>query len=1317
MNLISGGKGNRGLKQALSINVKKVVSFVIALAIFFSPIQIPLSDISFEKTPTGETVFVVMNNAQEIYQQQNTSRAPQTKTTYTKGESTPSIVPAIPSPLLESLAVAQPEPEVDNVSTSTDTILVSVLTPVSVARRHTPKNINVIAAEQVANGDSASELTSVTLDENSNIIATVDAHGAKTTAEYNVLGAPVKVVTPDGTTNYYSYDSVGNLTGIYREQASVVASNEKSTLAKFVSAIIKPLKALANIGDDDTTDQISIAYDAGNLTSISNGETDSVFEYDVDGLIEREIRNDGSTVDYYYDELGNVVEKIESPALDDVPGPLTLSLANFFSWTIAGLLPDAFSETTEYNDISQLTKFSIKKDTNIAEDVAIPEQTVNGVEVQILTPATSTPATSTEDSTVPAPSLIPDIVAWVQQSAQNLGQQISGFLSLSYAETSNDSDLSTATTTDIIVPAATATTSSTTLDVVVLDNSAPELALPMIEEKPFFDLAFTYDIQGNIVETKTESGITTTYRYNSITNTLEGKLLSNNSTILTTLNYTTDSNARVISVGDKYFSYTADNMLSNDTDNSYQYDERGNRTGAMLADGVAQYTYDGNRLLKTAYATGRTTNYAYDERGAVVAIDDSVAGNKTLSYTIDGSISSIASNNETVGYTHDAIGRRVSRTSSLSGTINYAYTGSSLKKVTNEQGVVLREYFYTPTNLLVAVKMNDAIYSVFTDRNHSIVGLSNEATGEYLSQSYDVWGAVTSTTFPVEFDLGYIGAFSETSLGFSILGPRVYDPTIGRFLSKDPLPGVIIDSLSQNEYIYAKNDPLNQYDPTGHASELTENSNSPKRALVDTKQAIEDTVLQLESAQALQAALEQAFQTDTEDADIVFALTEAVTKAEALQAALVTLREIKVEQEQAIFDNENQISEPALPVETVQTVTEGAAEKKDIDTTSTTTVLSIEPAATTVLFAMPTASTTAATDTPTDIPSVTNTTPEEIIMPVVVPLDESSVPSVETPSPENTEPTPAETPIVMSTLGVAVLAIAETIDKHLLKAEAKKKSSKSKAKNKKAKKKVSSKAKKAQEKKTKQKAALQKKIIKIQKLVIVAASALVKKLQADKVNAAIAKVPPPPVHKTASLTNLAQQNNNNINKLSTAPAKLSTLTTTYNPTSSVNQLTNSSAGITQSTLTFNTNLTPAQSNWFTPYKEYVAVGISLIPVIGEAYDGWTIYAQKDPITGEPLTLIGNAFTIIGLGTIAGSGKAARLIGETALKTLATKHGVSYNLVNEAAEEVIEETNLLVLVKQGTGAFDELMGKVGESRVEECRLHGEGNRFRRYDIEV
>ncbi|MEV6349920.1 ricin-type beta-trefoil lectin domain protein [Actinoplanes sp. NPDC051851] len=67
---------------------------------------------------------------------------------------------------------------------------------------------------------------------------------------------------------------------------------------------------------------------------------------------------------------------------------------------------------------------------------------------------------------------------------------------------------------------------------------------------------------------------------------------------------------------------------------------------------------------------------------------------------------------------------------------------------------------------------------------------------------------------------GFLGSAKDDASGFALLGARLYDPVVGRFLSVDPVLD-IADPLQSNGYGYAHNNPVTHADPSGLAISLT----------------------------------------------------------------------------------------------------------------------------------------------------------------------------------------------------------------------------------------------------------------------------------------------------------------------------------------------------------------------------------------------------------------------------------------------------------------------------------------------------------------
>ena len=61
----------------------------------------------------------------------------------------------------------------------------------------------------------------------------------------------------------------------------------------------------------------------------------------------------------------------------------------------------------------------------------------------------------------------------------------------------------------------------------------------------------------------------------------------------------------------------------------------------------------------------------------------------------------------------------------------------------------------------------------------------------------------------------YQGQQQDAESNLYYLRARYYDPTIGRFISKDPVKGTLTLPQSQNPYAYSINNPINLSDPSG----------------------------------------------------------------------------------------------------------------------------------------------------------------------------------------------------------------------------------------------------------------------------------------------------------------------------------------------------------------------------------------------------------------------------------------------------------------------------------------------------------------------
>jgi RHS repeat-associated protein len=116
-----------------------------------------------------------------------------------------------------------------------------------------------------------------------------------------------------------------------------------------------------------------------------------------------------------------------------------------------------------------------------------------------------------------------------------------------------------------------------------------------------------------------------------------------------------------------------------------------------------------------------------------------------------------------------------------------------------------------------------SVTAVSDDSGHLTTAVWNGPSGSVVG--YDPWGAIHrpdgETRDPVTFaspagNRGFTDQEAIPDLGLVNMNGRIYDPTVGRFLSPDPNVPVASNLQSYNRYSYVSNNPLRYTDPTGY---------------------------------------------------------------------------------------------------------------------------------------------------------------------------------------------------------------------------------------------------------------------------------------------------------------------------------------------------------------------------------------------------------------------------------------------------------------------------------------------------------------------
>jgi RHS repeat-associated protein len=181
-------------------------------------------------------------------------------------------------------------------------------------------------------------------------------------------------------------------------------------------------------------------------------------------------------------------------------------------------------------------------------------------------------------------------------------------------------------------------------------------------------------------------------------------------------------------------------------------------------------------------------------------------------------------------FEYDPLGQRIEKCSSSGTTI---YDGDNAVETVNATGGVVARYTTLgPSIDEPLAEVRSGITSYYeADGLGSVTSLSNSSGALVNTYTYDSFGNLTATTGTIVNPIRYTAREfdSETNLYFD--RARYYDPTVGRFMSEDPLQSL----TGPNFYAYVGNSPINFVDPEGKCpDDRTKEVNKCAAALADT---------------------------------------------------------------------------------------------------------------------------------------------------------------------------------------------------------------------------------------------------------------------------------------------------------------------------------------------------------------------------------------------------------------------------------------------------------------------------------------------------
>ena len=289
------------------------------------------------------------------------------------------------------------------------------------------------------------------------------------------------------------------------------------------------------------------------------------------------------------------------------------------------------------------------------------------------------------------------------------------------------------------------------------------------------------------------------------------------------------------------------------------YDAIGNITSKSDV-GTYSYPAPGSSLPHAVSSITGTVNgvtnptYAYDGNGNMTS-----GAGRTVTLSSFNMALSIVQGTTTTTLRYDPEHYRIDRTDTVGGvSTSMAYIGDpgsgGFAEFYNDGALHWHDYLQVDGHY-VAEHFCDGFptctsagtWKYFVTDNLGSVAAITDASGTVVERdSYDPWGrpriyasgaddpACGSTPTPIS-KRGYTGHERIDSECLVNANARIYDPTIGRFMSPDTYVADPADLQDWNPYSYVDNRPLTLTDPTGHDGEdISQGNKSPSTAATGT---------------------------------------------------------------------------------------------------------------------------------------------------------------------------------------------------------------------------------------------------------------------------------------------------------------------------------------------------------------------------------------------------------------------------------------------------------------------------------------------------
>ena len=238
-------------------------------------------------------------------------------------------------------------------------------------------------------------------------------------------------------------------------------------------------------------------------------------------------------------------------------------------------------------------------------------------------------------------------------------------------------------------------------------------------------------------------------------------------------------------------------------------------SGALVTD--LAYTYDpsGNRLLERLGSTNIIASY--NALNQLDTITNSSSGYRTNEWDGGNRLVSVTAGSRRTEFTYDGKSRLASMrllTNGVEASLRrFVWAGSTIREERDASGAATTKRYFEQ-GMRVETGPSVGVYYYTRDHLGSVCELVDSNGNVRARYTYDPYGRQTKISGDVDADFGFAGMFRSAEASLCLTRFRAYDPELGRWLSRDPLPNVELRE-GPNLYAYVSGNPVNAVDSLG----------------------------------------------------------------------------------------------------------------------------------------------------------------------------------------------------------------------------------------------------------------------------------------------------------------------------------------------------------------------------------------------------------------------------------------------------------------------------------------------------------------------